>query len=218
VNYPQPAWCSDADRSSFHARLPDIAAGNSATAGAEKGYKLTIDGTVVNIDLGEVQDVQLKDGRKVSVQIERNDTVTFSGATFSFDHDGQFNVAKTDLGNGVTQYALFTPLGTMIIVQEYSDLNPVSVTDFMLQQILRDEQSAGAKLVKQPAERSLADGRMLKGVKAETTDQFDITDAEVVAAGSPNGGIIVVTRIDKHYIAKDGAILDKLWSTLKYKG
>jgi hypothetical protein len=190
----------------------------AAMADDVKGFRLTIDGTVINIDPGDRQDVQLKDGRTVSVQLERNDTVTFSGRTFSFDHDGQYNVAKTNLSDRTVQYALFTPTGTLVIVQEYAGLNPVTVTDFMLQQMLREQREAGAKIVQQPAERSLVDGKVLKGVKAEASDAFDVVDVEVVAAGGPSGGIIVVTRINKQDIAKQGAILDKLWSTLKFNG
>ncbi|NLR99004.1 hypothetical protein HGP17_19465 [Rhizobium sp. P38BS-XIX] len=186
-----------------------------AYAGDGKGFRLKVDGVEVGINPGDSLDVTLKDGRKVSVELQRSETVTFSGGKFSFDHDGNFAVAKTDLGGGVQQYALITPIGTGLIVQEYKGLNPSSITDFVLQQMVQESLNAGAKMTKETAQRTLADGKVLNGVKAETTTPNDVMDYEIVATGRPDGGVLVATFANKENIPKDGAIIDKLWSSLK---
>ncbi|NEI74714.1 hypothetical protein GR212_34805 [Rhizobium lusitanum] len=191
-----------------------LAAGH-AYAGDGKGFRLAIDGVEVGINPGDALDVTLKDGRKVSVELQRSESVTFTGGKFSFDHDGKFTVAKTDLGGGVQQYALMTPIGTGIIVQEYKGLNPTGITDFVLQQMVQESISGGAKMTKETTQRTLPGGSVLKGVKAETTTDNDVMDYEIVATGRPEGGVLVATFLNKENIPKEGAILSKLWSSLK---
>lgn len=186
-----------------------------ALAGDGKGFRLTIDGVEVGINPGDTLDMTLKDGRKLSVALQRSETVTFTGTKFSFDHDGQFTVAKTDLGGGVQQYALMTPIGTGIIVQEYKGLNPSSITDFVLQQMVQESINGGAKMTKETAQRTLPGGSVLKGVKAETASDDDVMDYEIVATGRPDGGVLVATFLNKENIPKEGAILNKMWSSLK---
>lgn len=186
-----------------------------AHAGDGKGFRLAIDGVEVGINPGDALDVTLKDGRKVSVELQRSESVTFTGGKFSFDHDGKFTVAKTDLGGGVQQYALMTPIGTGIIVQEYKGLNPTGITDFVLQQMVQESISGGAKVTKETTQRTLPGGIVLKGVKAETTTDNDVMDYEIVATGRPEGGVLVATFLNKENIPKEGAILSKLWSSLK---
>ncbi|MFS8045479.1 hypothetical protein [Rhizobium sp. BR 314] len=186
-----------------------------ANAGDGKGFRLTIDGVEVGINPGDTLDVTTKDGRKLSVELQRSETVTFSGGKFSFDHDGKFSVARTDLGSGVQQYALMTPIGTGIIVQEYKGLNPSGLTDFVLEQMVQESVSAGAKIKKETTQRNLGDSRTLKGVKAETTTESDVMDYEVVAMGKPSGGVLVATIVNKENIPKEGSIFDKFWSSLK---
>lgn len=186
-----------------------------AHAGDGKGFRLAIDGVEVGINPGDALDVTLKDGRKVSVELQRSESVTFTGGKFSFDHDGKFTVAKTDLGGGVQQYALMTPIGTGIIVQEYKGLNPTGITDFVLQQMVQESISGGAKMTKETTQRTLPGGSVLKGVKAETTTDNNVMDYEIVATGRPEGGVLVATFLNKENIPKEGAILSKLWSSLK---
>ena len=186
-----------------------------AHAGDGKGFRLAIDGVEVGINPGDALDVTLKDGRKVSVELQRSESVTFTGGKFSFDHDGKFTVAKTDLGGGVQQYALMTPIGTGIIVQEYKGLNPTGITDFVLQQMVQESINGGAKMTKETTQRTLAGGSVLKGVKAETTTDNDVMDYEIVATGRPEGGVLVATFLNKENIPKEGSILSKLWSSLK---
>ncbi len=190
-------------------------AASHANAGDGKGFRLTIDGVSVSINPGDTLEVTMKDGRKVQVELQRSETVTFTGGKFSFDHDGKFTVAKTDLGDGVQQYALMTPIGTGIIVQVYKGLNPSSYTDVVLQQMVQESINGGAKISKRATQRTLPSGTVLKGVKAETTTDDDVMEYEIVATGRPEGGVLVATFLNKENIPKEGGVLDKLWSTLK---
>ena len=115
-----------------------------------KAFKLTIDGVTVDIDPGESADVTLPGGKQSKVTLERNDFATFSGGSFSFVHPSGISVTKTDLGENITQYLMASALGTIVVVQEYGKMNPVSLNQLMLQEMTKESVQAGAELTQQP--------------------------------------------------------------------
>ncbi len=117
-------------------------------AGAEdmKAFKLSIDGVAVDIDPGESLDVTLPGGKQAKVRLDRNAFATFSGEAFSFVHPSGISVTKTDLGSGIMQYLMASALGTIVVVQEYGKMNPVSLDQLMLQQMTKESVQAGAEL------------------------------------------------------------------------
>jgi hypothetical protein len=108
-------------------------------------------------------------------------------------------------------------LGTLVIVQEYGSINPVSLNQLMLQELTRESIQAGAEMTQQPATRKLADGRELTGLRATVKTRTDATDFEIMSFGSVDQGLVLVTRIDQENAPAEGAILDKFWETLKIK-
>ena len=79
----------------------------------------------VDIDPGEDANVTLPGGKTAKVRLDRNDFATFSGGTFSFVRPSDISV--TDLGDSITQYLADSALGTIVVVQEYGKMNPVSL-------------------------------------------------------------------------------------------
>lgn len=159
-------------------------------AGAEdlKAFKLTIDGVTVDIDPGESADVTLPGGKQSKVTLERNDFATFSGSVFSFVHPSNISVTKTDLGDDITQYLMASALGTIVVVQEYGAMNPVSLNQLMLQEMTKESVLAGATLTQEPTTRKLADGKELTGIRAEVTTRTDTADFEIVGFGLADRG------------------------------
>lgn len=47
-------------------------------------------------------------------------------------------MTKTDLGENITQYLMASALGTIVVVQEYGKMNPVSLNQLMLQEMTRN--------------------------------------------------------------------------------
>ena len=74
-----------------------------------------------------IQGCWVDGGKQSKVTLERNDFATFSGDSFSFVHPSGVSVTKTDLGENITQYLMASALGTIIVVQEYGKMNPVSL-------------------------------------------------------------------------------------------
>ncbi|AZV20571.1 MAG: hypothetical protein EOS73_32040 [Mesorhizobium sp.] len=188
-------------------------------AGAEdlKAFKLTIDGVTVDIDPGESADVTLPGGKRSKVTLERNDFATFSGSVFSFVHPSNISVTKTDIGDDITQYLMASALGTIVVVQEYGAMNPVSLNQLMLQEMTKESVQAGATLTQEPTTRKLADGKELTGIHAEVKTRTDTADFEIVGVGLADRGLLFITRIAGEDAATEKPLVDKFWQSLKVK-
>lgn len=182
-----------------------------------KAFKLTIDGVVVDIDPGEDVDVTLPGGKTSKVRLEHNEFATFSGGTFSFVHRSSMSVTKSDLGDSIAQYLMASALGTIIVVQEYGKMNPVSLNQLMLQEMTKESVQAGGTLTQKPATRKLPDGKELTGVKATVKTRTDSADFEIVGFGTADRGLLLITRIGDQDVATEQPMIDKFWETLKVK-
>jgi hypothetical protein len=188
-------------------------------AGAEnlKAFKLTIDGVTVDIDPGESTNVTLPGGKQSKVTLERNDFATFSGSVFSFVHPSDISVTKTDLGDDITQYLMASALGTIVVVQEYGKMNPVSLNQLMLQEMTKESVQAGATLTQAPTTRKLADGKELTGIRAQVKTRTDTADFEIVGFGLADRGLLFITRVAGEDAATEKSLIDKFWQSLKVK-
>ncbi|TPL92656.1 hypothetical protein [Mesorhizobium sp. B2-3-12] len=191
----------------------------AGSAGAEdlKAFRLTIDGKSLDIDAGESTHVTLPDGKEVEVKLDRNDFATFSGDSFSFNHPSGISVTKTDLGENITQYLMASALGTIVVVQEYGKMNPVSLNQLMLQEMTRESVQAGAALTQQPTTRKLADGKELSGIRAEVKTRTDTAYFEIVGYGLADQGLLFITRVGSEDLGTEQPLIDKFWESLKVK-
>ncbi|MBZ9997395.1 hypothetical protein [Mesorhizobium sp. BH1-1-4] len=191
----------------------------AGSAGAEdlKAFRLTIDGKSLDIDAGESTHVTLPDGTQVEVKLDKNDFATFSGDSFSFNHPSGISVTKTDLGENITQYLMASALGTIVVVQEYGKMNPVSLNQLMLQEMTRESVQAGAALTQQPTTRKLADGKELTGIRAEVKTRTDTAYFEIVGYGLADQGLLFITRVGSEDLGTEQPLIDKFWESLKVK-
>ena len=65
--------------------------------------------------------------------------ITFKSENFSFEHPIRLSPSRTDLGGGVFQTMMASPLGTMVMIQEYTAINPSGLIDMMLNELTKEE-------------------------------------------------------------------------------
>ncbi|WP_245307584.1 hypothetical protein [Mesorhizobium sp. AA23] len=159
----------------------------------------------------------LPGGKTARVRLDRNDFATFSGGRFSFVHPSSISVTKTDLGESITQYLAASALGTVVVVQEYGKMNPVSLNQLMLQEMTKESVQAGGTPIQEPTTRKLADGKQLTGIKATVKTRTDKADLEIVGFGLADQGLLFITRIGDQDTATEQPMIDKFWQTLKVK-
>lgn len=183
-----------------------------APAEDPKTYHLTIGNASVEIDPGETVDFTLPDGRRTTVTLTLNAFATYAADMFSFVHPTAIAVTRT-----AHQHLMTSASGTLVIVQEYDDLNPRALNGQMLRELTDESIRAGGRMSQGPASRTLADGKVLNGLRATVEVGDDTTHFEVLSFGVGRGGVLAVTRIDDENMQAERAVLDRFWATLKIR-
>lgn len=181
------------------------------------GFTVTIDGTDIAIDPGETVQATMKDGRTVTVGLTRNPFAKWSDPMLSFDYPSNLTVATQKLSDNITQHLLATAVGTMIIVQEYSGVDPTTLREFMMGELTREDVQIGAELVQSETVRTLNSGMTLKGLEAVVKSGVEVKTVDVLTFGRDRQGVVLVTIILDERRPTDQAFIDKFWSTLVLK-
>ena len=183
---------------------------------ASENYDLQVNDEVYSIELDRTNEITLSSGEVIRVKISLKETVEFESTYFSFFHKSDFKPQKQDLGEGVIQTAIVTGTGSVILVQEYTSLDPSGLVDFMLQELTKDDVDYGYELESSEVAKS-AGGKSLIGKKAITTFGDEQWTYYVYAFGAKEGGILIVTTIESGSVDKDMFLFDDFWRTLKIR-
>lgn len=178
-------------------------------------FILTIDGKKLEIDLDTQSVVELEGGQEVQVLLEKKDIIDFGTDNFTFSHPNQVTPARTDVGGGIHQTIMATPLGTMVLVQEYAGMDPSGIVDFMLSELLKEEVDYGYEISKSDASKTLADGTELKGRHGVSKYQADEYNRYVFSYGQRDSGLLIVTQVEKAAPQEDLAMIEQFWKSLR---
>lgn len=177
-------------------------------------YVLTIDGKPYEVDLGEKATIKLPDGRTLGVTLDKKVIVSFKSENFSFEHPSRLAPSRTDLGDGIFQTMMTSPLGTMVMLQEYTTLNPAPLVDVMLNELTKEEADYGYKITKSPSTRKLANGAQLKGKVAVSAYKDDEYTRHVLAYEARDAGVLIITQVEKDASQEDLAMVETFWKSL----
>jgi hypothetical protein len=190
---------------------------HSALAEDSKNYVLSIDGKDYEIGLDGSVVAKTKNGKNITIRLKRKAFSTFTKDVVSFEHRSDLSVAATDIDRDIHQYLTASALGTLIIIQQYDTLNPATLTELMLKQLSADDLATGYTMDKSDFSRTLADGTVMKGLRANLKKKNDDVDLQVLATDSGDGGVIAMTRINRDMGAAEAPIIERFWATLKLK-
>ena len=182
-----------------------------------KNYVLNVEGKDYEIGLDGSVVAKTKEGKDITIGLKRKEFSTFTKDVVSFEHRSDLSVAATDIERDIHQYLTASALGTLIIIQQYDTINPSSLTELMLKQLSADDLATGYTMDKSDFSRTLADGTVMKGLRASLKHKNDDVDLQVLATDSGDGGVIAMTRINHDMGAAEAPIIDRFWATLKLK-
>ena len=180
-------------------------------------YQITVDGSKHDIKLGKEIVVKSKKGEPVHIRIDKKKIATFHGGFVTFNHKNDMTVSNTEMDNGIRQILSISAIGTLILVQEHSKINPEKILDLCLQGLVKDELEKGFKMKKKKYSKVLPDGTKLKGYKATLKHGKDTKICVVLVKGKGRKGVVVATSIDQEKIRDDRDVLELFWKTLKIK-
>jgi hypothetical protein len=194
--------------------LTAIAIGLWGCVALAGNYVLTIDGKQFELDLGEATTVTTQGGQRLEVKLEKKDIATFKTDTFSFNHPSSVTPSKTDLGDGIYQTMMATPAGTLVMIQEYSGMNPSGFVDLMITELTKEEAQYGYKITKEGVSKKLSDGHTVTGKRVISKYQTTEYERYVLCYGAKDAGILIVTQVDKDASPEDLRMIEQFWKTM----
>ena len=189
-----------------------------AFAGDEyKNYEVTIDGKTYDLNLNEKIQLKDKTGKTANFVLRKKPYAEYTDQLVSFQHDSELSVSSQDLGDGIKQLMSASATGTLIMIQEYSTMDPSMLVPMMLNELTKKSVDYGYSMTQEKVTRKLKSGVILKGLKATLKYKGDESCWEVLSYGKKDAGILVMTQIDKEFAKTDEGIHDHFWNTLKLK-
>jgi len=188
-----------------------VFAGGFASAG---NYVLAIDGKKHEVEVGKQKNVELSDGKTIKVVLEKKAIVSFKAENLSFEHPSGVAPSRTEIRDGIQQTMMATPLGTLVLVQEYAKIDPAGLVDMMISQLTKEEKQRGYKITNSPAKTKLASGKTLTGRKSISTHKGEQTTRHVLCYSISDAGVMIITQIDNEAPPEDRSMVDVFWKTL----
>ena len=180
-------------------------------------YEISINGETYDISLDHDYEIKSDTGETLHIRVHKKPVVTYENANLSFQHKNDLTVSTTDLGNGIHQTITNTAVGTLILFQEYSSMNPTSLVDLMLQELTKEQRNYGYKMQKKAHSKALKDGTKFTGKSATLKYNNEEEYWTVLAYGKKDKGVLVITKIDKEMLDAEKNIIDLMWDTLQIK-
>ena len=179
-------------------------------------YVITVNGVSKDIDLEQKTTMVLPDGMNLVISLHQKEYLRFSGDMFSFEHKNRFKPNRNDLGEGIFQTSIVTPLGTGIVIQEYTQTTPPGLVDSMIQELTKEEVDYGYKYREEKVHKKV-NGGIFKGKHAVTTLPEEEWTRSVLQYRHGDKSVMVLTFIERDNYEKEKALIEHLWKTLKVK-
>ena len=186
-------------------------------AKAQEDYVIRINDTTFKISLDKKYAL-IMDGRKINFILSANDTLIYNDDLYSFLYSKDFRVSKTKVEGGIEQIMLMTAEGSGILIQKYPSLNPTTLNEIMLTEVIKESLSYGYELKRNDYNRTLSSGQKIRINKAVLKYKDDTNVYEVASIGKKDEGILIITMVMDQNNSKQGQkLIDLMWSSLIYK-
>lgn len=186
----------------------------NAVSFAGENYQIDINGHTYDIGLDKEKNLTLPDGMRLKVKLSLKEYVEFQSESFSFSHKSIYKPNRGDIGSGLYQTMITTPLGTAILIQEYTNMDPSPLVDMMIKELTKEEVKYGYKLAEREVVKIVGRTK-LSGKEAITKYKDEGWTRVVLAYGKKDAGLLIVTMIEQDNVEKEKHLIDHFWETLR---
>jgi hypothetical protein len=182
-----------------------------------KNFVLTINGKPFPINPGETLDLSKSKIELKTISLAQNPLALYADSILSFEHPSDLSVAQTKIEAGIIQLMMANATGTLVILQEYSTMDPSNLNAMMLNELTKKSIQYGYTKSEKAVVKKLKSGAELKGLEAILSYQNEKQYWSVYSIGNKDSGVLIVTHIDESYKATDQQMIDRFWESLKIK-
>jgi hypothetical protein len=190
--------------------VPVVVAGGQTPS----DYQITINGTQMDLNLDQDITYNTAGGDVITIRVHRKDAATYKDKYVTFTYPTNLSVAKSAVQTGVDQLLMATANGTVVMVQEYDEMDPTQLVDLLLNSVVSDDIKEGWHQHRTEVSKKLADGHVLTGKQDVLTYGEEKSTVEVLAYDNEDRGVAIVTQISGDNVAEDGKVLSDFWQAL----
>ena len=189
----------------------------AGTAYTQEDYTLHVDGKTLKVSLDKKYEVVIN-GKKVSLFITANDTLTYDDEYVHFLYPKGFSISGTKVEEGIEQVTIINAEGSGVLIQSYSSFDPSMLNELMLSEITKESISYGYKLKREDYKLVIGDGKEIEVKKAVLTYKDEINVYEIASHGKKDEGALVITmRMNSDKNSQGQKLIELMWKTLKFK-
>lgn len=180
-------------------------------------YIIIINEDSIQVDLNENIQYKKTSGEELTIKVIQPQILTYSDDMISFNHDKSLSVSDSKIEEGVEQCMIVKSTGNGFLVQKHKTIDPSSLTQLMMNEIIKESINYGYTKTEKPFKKKLKSGQTIEGVQATLTYKGENEVYTVATYGAKDEGIIVVTMLLSEDYKDDKKIIDLFLETLEIK-
>lgn len=189
---------------------------SSLQAQTEKNYILEIDGDTIHTSLNESISFKTKDGKSHNITLKKKEFLEYKKGPVSFMYPSKYSITSSIVEDGVEQVILLSAVGTGILIQVYSTMNPENgIGEVLLNEITIDDKNAGYKEVRSEISKTISGPLVLKGKKTILSLDEEVNTYSIFTYGKGKKGVCIL-ELDMGENSEDEInLLKTFWKSLK---
>tara|TARA_R110002073_G_scaffold4213_3_gene28036 strand:- start:13521 stop:14132 length:612 start_codon:yes stop_codon:yes gene_type:complete len=179
-------------------------------------YVVVINNDSIQINLDESFQYKPGGGKQLDIKVIQPNILTYTDAMISFNYDKSLNVSNTIIDKGIEQCMVMQSTGNGFMIQKYQTIDPSSLTQLMLNELIKESVSYGYVKKETPFKKTLQSGQTIEGIQATLSYKGEDEIYTVATYGAKDEGIIVITMLLSEDF-NDEKIIDLFLNTLRIK-
>lgn len=180
-------------------------------------YIIIINNDSIQVDLNKNIQYKISSGEDLTIKITQPEILTYSDDMISFSHNKSLSVSDSEIEEGIEQCMIMKSTGNGFMVQKYKTLDPSSLTQLMMNEIIKESINYGYTKTEKPFKKKLKSGQTIEGIQATLTYKGENEVYTVATYGAKDEGIIVVTMLLSDDYKDGKEIIDLFLETLEIK-
>ncbi|MDO5968198.1 hypothetical protein Q4Q35_00105 [Flavivirga aquimarina] len=197
--------------------LVTLLTGFISFAQSQGNYIVIINNDSIQADLKNELQYKTSSGEELTIKIIQPDILTYSDDMISFSYDKSLSVSNSKIDKGIEQCMIMKSTGNGFMVQKYRTINPSSLTQLMLNEIIKESINYGYSKTEKKFKKKLKSGQTIEGIQATLTYKGEKEVYTVATYGRKDEGIIVVTMLLSEDYTNDKGIIELFLETLVIK-
>lgn len=179
-------------------------------------YVLTVGDESYDVSLDT--DTKIKvGGEYISINLKQKNILLYSTGGFSFQHPKQYSPSKTELDSEISQTVIMTPLGSVLMIQQYTNFNPTSLLELMVNQVTKEERDYGYEIESFEKTKTLSDGKVLNGLVVTSKYEGSDIKRSFYTYGLKDSGLFIMTQIDYEIEPVGEKLIEDIFKSLIIK-